>query len=119
MTLCHQCNSTRVKGQDTRWKMHHRAKQRAKISGLEFNLSPEDIQIPRFCPILGVELISHSGSSGGRGHSPSLDRIDNTKGYTKDNIQVISHLANQMKGSASTEQLIKFADWVYKVTGKN
>ena len=120
MTLCHQCNSTRVKGQDDRWKMHQRAKQRAKLSGLEFNLKPEDIVIPRFCPVVGVELVSHCGASGGRGHSPSLDRIDNTKGYTKDNIQVISHLANMMKGSATPEQLIKFSEYyLSKLTKPN
>ena len=118
MTLCKTCNSIRVKSKQPEWKMHQRAKQRAKSSGIEFTLEVSDIVIPTLCPILGIPIFCHTGRPGGEKNSPSLDRIDNSKGYTKDNIQIISHLANVMKASATTDELIKFADWVYQVTGK-
>jgi hypothetical protein len=51
--------------------------------------------------------------------SPSVDRIDPTKGYTKDNVQVISNLANAMKQNATKEELIVFAKWVLKTYGEN
>lgn len=113
MTLCKPCNSTRVKSQTPEWKMHQRAKSRCKKSGIEFSLEVSDIIIPDKCPILGIPLNVNFGRSGGRKDSPSLDRIDNSKGYTKDNIQIISNLANIMKASANEKELIAFANWVY------
>lgn len=112
MTLCKKCNSERVKSQTPEWKMHQRAKQRCRSSKLEFDIEVADIDIPARCPILDIELNMNSGKSGAYRNSPSLDRIDNNKGYTKDNIWVISQLANAMKGSATEEQLILFAKWV-------
>lgn len=112
VTLCNPCNSERVKSVSLEWKMHQRAKQRAKKSGREFTLRVSDIAIPEFCPVLGCKLEMHKGSSGGKWNSPALDRIDNSKGYTPDNIQIISHRANVMKADASKEELINFANWI-------
>jgi hypothetical protein len=114
VTLCGPCNSNRVKEQSPEVRMYRRAKSRAAQSGLEFNLNKEDIQIPTHCPVLGIPLSTHKGTSGGRDNSPALDRVDNSKGYIKGNVLVISHLANMMKSSADQEQLIKFSDWVQK-----
>ena len=111
-TMCNQCNSTRVKSQSVEMKMLRRAKARAAACGRDFNLEVEDIVIPTHCPILGMELKSHSGRSGGNANSPALDRIDNTKGYVKGNVMVMSHRANMMKVDASNEELLKFAKWV-------
>jgi uncharacterized membrane protein len=38
-------------------------------------------------------------------NSFSLDRVDNTKGYVKGNVKVISFWANQMKGNMDVEQV--------------
>lgn len=112
MTLCKSCNSERVKSKTPEWKMHQRAKQRALKTGREFSISVNDIIIPDICPILGIKINMNSGKSGAYKNSPSLDRIDNSKGYTKKNIQVISQLANAMKCHASVEELQNFADWI-------
>lgn len=114
MTLCKSCNSNRVKSLTPEWKMHQRAKQRCKETGKEFSIVVSDITIPNICPILGIELNMNSGKSGAYRNSPSLDRIDNSKGYTKENIQVISQLANAMKCHATKEELLRFANWIYK-----
>lgn len=112
MTLCKKCNSDRVKSQTPEWKMHQRAKARCKATGMEFSIEVSDIVIPDVCPVLGIKLNMNSGRSGAYYNSPSLDRIDNSRGYTKDNIHVISQKANAMKGNSSKEQLIQFALWV-------
>lgn len=82
------------------------SKTRAKKMGMEFNLSLEDIVIPTHCPLLGIELVNNLGSNNGRQeNSPSLDRIDSSKGYIKGNVWVVSWRANRIKNNASTSEL--------------
>jgi len=91
------------------------AKRRAKGKGHEFNIDKTDIDIPILCPILGIPIVkvyTKGKNSGPTSNSPSLDRIDNTKGYIKGNVRVISHKANTMKHNASPIELIRFAEWV-------
>jgi len=79
------------------------AKARAKRSGIPFSLVLDDILIPEKCPILGIPLISHSDKCDF--DSPSLDQITAGGGYTKENVQVISHKANTIKSNATLEEL--------------
>ena len=118
VTLCNKCNSEIVKSSDPRLKMLARAKSRAKKHNININIDISDIVIPEYCPILGVPLIIHKGSSGGKKNSASIDRIDSSKGYIKGNIMIISHLANMMKSSATNKELITFANWIkLNITG--
>ena len=91
-------------------ELYRAAKRRAKNKSLEFSITLDEIVIGESCPILGIPLIVGDGKI--HDTSPSLDRIDNSKGYIKGNVQVISNLANRMKNSASNELLIKFANWI-------
>lgn len=116
VTLCNECNSKRVKSMSPEWRMHQRAKFRAKETGREFTIDISDIIIPSHCPILGIPLEIQT-KSGGTINSPSLDRIDSSKGYIKENIQVVSRLANQMKANANKDQMITFAHWILKTFG--
>lgn len=91
------------------------AKQRSKKRNVEFSITKEDVIVPEFCPILGIKLKMNNGSgAGGKDNSYSLDRIDQSKGYIKGNVQVISHKANSMKFTASPEELINFAEWIMR-----
>lgn len=115
MRICKQCNTERVKAQSDVSKMWRRAKNRSVERGMAFDIEKSDIVIPTHCPILGTELKSHAGSSGGRYNSPSLDKIIPELGYVKGNIQVISDRANKMKADASIKELKLFAEWVNKL----
>lgn len=90
--------------------LFHSSKSRAKKSNLEFNIEKTDIVIPDICPILKIPF-DHSRYKGRRFNGASIDRIDNSKGYIKGNIQVVSDLANRMKANATVEQLKEFGVW--------
>ncbi|CAB4240768.1 hypothetical protein UFOVP56_8 [uncultured Caudovirales phage] len=66
------------------------------------------------CPYFGWALTYVGGK---QNTLASIDRIDSAKGYTKDNIQILSYLANLMKSSATPEELVMFAQGVLKIKG--
>lgn len=83
--------------------LFYSAKMRAKKRGIPFTLVLDDIIIPSHCPVFGSPLTRGDGKF--RTNSPSIDRIDNNKGYTKDNIIVVSFRANNLKSDASLDEL--------------
>lgn len=88
-----------------------RCRARALIRGLEFDLEVSDIVMPSHCPVLGMKF-EVGDRQGGLPNSPSLDRIDSSKGYTRGNIQVISKRANSIKSDASPEEIRLVYQWV-------
>jgi hypothetical protein len=86
------------------WKY---AKARAKKKNLPFTITLEDIIIPEMCPIFKVPFIL-----GDIKYCPSIDRIEPKLGYVKENIQVISNLANRMKWDSNREELLIFCKGV-------
>lgn len=76
------------------FRMFHSAKGRAKDLGMDFDLVHEDIIVPEFCPLCEKKL---SRGSRVTNASPSLDRLDNFGGYTKDNILVVCYQCNGTK----------------------
>ena len=107
----HRRKNDPVARQKNLWK---HAKHRAIVKGLPFEITPEDIEIPEICPVMGKSL----GAVGSGAYAPSLDRIIPEKGYVKENIRVISLLANQMKWNASPEELEIFCRGMLKILGK-
>ena len=67
------------------------AKSHARRSDIELNIDRGDIPLPDTCPILGVPI--DYVADGIRPYGPILRRIDTTKGYTPNNIEVISRKA--------------------------
>ena len=102
-------DETRLKGYILRG-----VKFSAKRRGIPFDLKIDDIIIVDKCPLLGVDLIykdfSPNKTDFNNLNYATVDRKDSTKGYTKDNIWIISRLANNMKNCATPDQLKTFCE---------
>jgi len=88
---------------DPRKLLLKEAKKRARNNNLEFDIELDDIKIPKICPLSGLKIEVGNGKL--HASSPTLDRINNKKGYTKENILVLSHIGNTTKGALSLKQL--------------
>lgn len=93
------------------------SRSRARKVGLEHTLSLEDIIIPEVCPYLEIPLVCNHGGNGYNENSPSVDRIDNSKGYIPGNVEIISRKANTMKSNATIDELLYFAYNIIKKYG--
>jgi len=117
-----QENPDKVKAQKTEWlkkpenRIGHilrQAKRRANDNGLNFDITLDDlVPLPVTCPVLGVPInYQGTGARGFVNNSPSIDRIDSSKGYVKGNVQIISWRANRIKSDATLselEQLVQY-----------
>lgn len=81
------------------------AKKRALEKNIEFDVSIDDLSPNEFCPLLGIRINYAASGRGAVDESPSLDRIDNSKGYVKGNVWIVSWRANRIKSNASIFEL--------------
>jgi len=105
---CKTCAKWRAKeylNNNTEKHLLSNAKKRAKKLNLKFNLELSDIIIPKKCPLLNIPI----KIGGIKNNCPSVDRINNSKGYIKGNIRVISFLANSVKRDLNKKLLINFS----------
>jgi hypothetical protein len=85
------------------------AKWRAKKKGIDYDLTPEWARNKWTgkCELTGIAFRIEYGRSGkgGKPRSPSLDRIDNTKGYTQDNCRFILQAVNMLKSTGTEDEM--------------
>lgn len=75
-------------------------------------LIPKDLK----CPVFGTKFSFGEGNDWKfKQYSMSVDRIDNNKGYHKDNVVIVSSKANTMKSSATLKELYQVADFYYEL----
>ena len=85
-------------------------KANAKRNGIEFTLQFGHFEWPKYCPILGLEIDYFA--DGRQENSPSIDRIDSSKGYIPGNVHVISWRANRIKNDGTAEEHYKIAKYL-------
>ena len=97
-------------------------KRKAKERDLDFQVTAEQLwqlfndQDER-CALSGVKItltrdINHQNNLDKTKMSASLDRIDNTKGYTIDNVQWVHKILNAMRRQYSVEEFVKWCKLV-------
>jgi len=89
--------------------------KKAVARGLPCDLTPEDLlPLPLVCPVLGITL----STDGDKDSSHSLDRIDSSLGYTRDNVRVISWRANMLKNNATLEELVLLGQYAERILNR-
>lgn len=88
-------------------------KTNAKARGLPLLITKENVEhllekSCMQCAISGVALTLKRGAK----HKASIDRIDSTKPYTLDNVQVVSAMVNIMKNKFDQEEFILLANQI-------
>lgn len=83
------------------------ARQRAKKLNLSYDIDKEWYykNLTEKCPVFDVKFSTGI-------YAPSIDRIDSTKGYTKDNCRIISMRANTIKNDATVDELLKIINYI-------
>ena len=94
--LCHKHYARKLKERDPVYARFNQFKSKSKSRGIENTITLEEFR--DFCERTGYIL-----KKGYRGKSATIDRIDNSKGYHIDNIQIISFRANASKGNRDAE----------------
>ena len=83
-------------------------KSRSRIKNLEFNVTLEYLESiypdDSLCPLLNIPLDWNTTPK--HPSTPSIDRIDNSKGYIKGNVQWVSWRANQLMRDATPDELL-------------
>lgn len=94
-------------------RLLHSCRARAKVLGLEFNLTVDDLAVPTHCPVFGIPLTM--GYDRRTENTPSVDRIDPSRGYVRGNIAVVSWRANRLKSNATAAELEALAAYTRNV----
>jgi len=89
--------------------MFYRCVRRARVDKKEISIKKEDIlELLSFgvCQKTGIKLIIDGTKN--NPYSPSVDRIDNSVGYTKENIQIVCAIYNFCKNQFSDDDVLEF-----------
>jgi hypothetical protein len=94
----------------------HNAKGRARKKKLEFSVTTEYLLSlypdDELCPVFKIKMVQ----GGNRQNSPSIDRIDNSKGYIEGNVVWMSYRANFVKSNSEQKEIIALANWFKGLT---
>jgi hypothetical protein len=115
------------------WMNMTNSKNRGNIRDYDVLLNGRSVKevFPVYCPVFSNLRMNYTGidfdgknnlkkcseiagdsDKGETWSLASIDRIDSNKGYSYDNIRIISQYANQLKNMGSTEQIIRLGEYL-------
>lgn len=108
---CKQCGGFKAWAKE----LVRAARKRAQKDNLPYELTVEWAveKLEQGCPIFNRSFEIHNTVNGP--WSASIDKFKPELGYTKENSFIISSLANRIKNNASSEQVMKVAEWMMGV----
>tara|TARA_R110000796_G_C14251452_1_gene398666 strand:- start:69 stop:530 length:462 start_codon:yes stop_codon:yes gene_type:complete len=109
--ICRRCDYKIIKQRHIEQpyiRLFHLAKRRAKDKNIEFSLTKDLIKskFPKNnkCPVTKKEFkydIKY------KNQNPTIDRIDNSKGYIPENIVIVSYIVNKIKNDLQDFAIFK------------
>lgn len=94
------------------WKtLFFSARQRARTKGFTFTITEEWAR-ERWtgrCEVTGLEFVLDQRGAGPKFWSPSIDRVDNSRGYEPDNCRFVLNAFNQLKGTGTDADAFRIA----------
>lgn len=119
LMYCERADEFRQMNRDKKLKnplayMLRGTRSRAKQRGIEFTITAADVRMAENCPCCSRKLQMRSGPAG---HgplpsSPSLERIDGTKGYIPGNVVILCWRCNEIKRNATLAELKTIVSWL-------
>ena len=89
-------------------RLFHLAKRRASDKNIEFLLTKDLIKLKfpkdNKCPVTRKEFKYDIKD---KNQNPTIDRIDNSKGYTPENIVIVSYIVNKIKNDLQDFTIFK------------
>lgn len=83
------------------WKS---AKERARVKGFEFSMTRERVVegvVNGFCEVTHLPFTLALPEGRVQALSPTIDRVDNDRGYTDDNVQIVCWVYNRAKADGT------------------
>ncbi len=98
-------------------RMYGAARYRTSKSGIEFTITKEQlykkiVESNGICALSGLPLTAQNGNP----LKLSMDRIDNSKGYTPKNIQIVATCVNNAKNDLHQDAFIQMCKAVAEKT---
>jgi hypothetical protein len=115
--LCKACSNNITENSHRGWYRNIRIswfnkfKASAELRNLEWSLSMDDVvdvmeEQDSKCALTGWDITFPESGAGKNISKASIDRIDSSKGYTKENIQLVIKQVNMMKQQYDQEEFV-------------